>query len=62
METTEEKYNKMFRELYDKTFPQIREEALKKYDKYCQIFLEWNTNKIDSKTAYERYMKLINGE
>lgn len=50
-----DKHDEEWKKLYDTTFPQIKA----KYDAACQVFLEWNTRKIDGKTAIERYGKLI---
>ena len=48
-------YDEMFRELYGRTFPQLK----KKYDVYCQVFLAWNTGTIDSKTAFLKFRRLL---
>ena len=48
-------YDKMFKELYENIFLEVKT----KYDAICKIFLDWNTGKIDSKTAYERLKKLM---
>ena len=47
-------WNQQFRELYDETFPPLKN----RYDAVCQIFLDWNTRKISDKEAYKRLHSL----
>lgn len=54
-EKTEEELLKEFNELYAQTFLPVK----KKYEDISEIFLLWNTRKIDTRMAIERLNKAV---